>query len=712
MAVNSTTLSKWVFATTVLISAFLLFLVQPMMAKTILPWFGGSPGVWTASMMFFQILLVVGYFYAHFLVRYLQPRTQMLLHIALLVIAVSLLPVAPSPEWKPDNPDQPLIRILLLLTSNVGLQYFMIATTAPLIQAWFSREVPGYSTYRLYALSNLGSIAALASYPFIVEPQLSLYMQQIVWSWGFALFVMTSGYCAYRQWRNSVGSVATDSTGQGVVARPSSFAVKTLWLALSAAASIMLLAVTNHISRDIAVIPMLWVIPLSLYLLSFAICFDREHWYFRRLFAIFFVFICGMFALVLAGHLEGVLHYFGVTGGPAGTRFEVILFLVGLFIFCMVCHGELARLKPAPDDLTAYYLAIAIGGALGGLFVAVLAPLLFQIYLELQIGILVSCLLVLAIWFRDVDWPLYGGRPRWIWSLLVAGFVGLTILLAENVSYQISEPLMVNRNFYGIIRVVERSEPNGTLTQYKLQQSGMTEGLQFRAPLLKKYPTSYYSTHSGVGRLLKSYPAATAVRVGAIGLGVGTVAAYGRTGDYFRFYDINPKIIELAGSVFTYLKDSKANIDIIPGDARLSLERESPQAFDVLVLDAFRGDAIPVHLLTREAFEQYLRHLKPGGVLAVHTSNEFLDLMPVVWKAAAHYGLNMAYLRNKADRRRGILWSEWFLLTRDESVLHKPLIRSAAQRWQEPLTQKMAYYSDFQMWTDNYSNLFQIMYRR
>lgn len=709
---NFDLVTKIPYAITVLVSAFLLFIVQPLIAKVILPWFGGSPGVWTISLLFFQLVLLAGYSYAHFMIRFLQPRTQMVVHITLLMIAVLLLPIIPSPEWKPDDPGMPTLRILLLLTSSVGVQYFMVTTTAPLVQAWFARDIPGYSVYRLYALSNVGSIVALVSYPFVIEPGLTLLTQQVIWSWGFGLFVVASGYCAIRQWNNSTSRIerSVPANSPGGVTLPKG-GVKFLWFALSAAGSVMLLAVTNHVSRDIAVIPMLWVIPLSLYLLSFAICFDHEQWYFRRMYAVAFVVITALFALILEGGLGDILQLLNIRGITAEIKFEIILFVAGLFIFCMVCHGELARLKPPPCNLTVYYLSIAAGGVIGGLFVAVLSPLLFEIYLELQIGILVSCLLVMMAWFRDKGCFLYRGRPRWTWALLLAGFATLTTLLAQNVENQLSQPLMVDRNFYGVVRVVERYKNHKMQHRLQLQQSGMTEGIQYVLPQLKSEPTSYYSHQSGIGRLLESYPANTAIRVGAIGLGVGTVAVYGRKGDYYRFYEINPKIIELSHTMFSYLEDSKADIDIIPGDARLSLEREPLQEFDVLILDAFRGDAIPVHLLTSEAFEQYLRHLKPSGVLAVHTSNELLELMPVVWKAAKYNRLEMAYLLNTAEPGKGVNGSEWFLLTRNEEILHRPLIRAAAVRGHKRINTMKRQYADFRMWSDDYSNLFQIMYK-
>ena len=674
MSNNSGLISKIPFAITVLISAFLLFLVQPLIVKAILPWFGGSPGVWTTAVLFFQIVLLAGYSYAHIMIRFLQPRTQMVTHITLLVLAVLLLPIIPSPEWKPDDPEMPILRILLLLTSSVGLQYFMVATTAPLLQAWFSREIPGNAAYRLYALSNVGSIIALASYPFVIEPGFTLIAQQVTWSWMFCLFAVASGYCAFRQWKYSSHGIGRDEPAknhEGSIR--STKGTKFLWFALSAAGSVMLLAITNHVCLEIAVIPMLWVVPLSLYLLSFAICFDREQWYFRRLFAVAFIAVTILFALALDGHSWEILSLLNLEGGSSAViKFEIILFISGLFIYCMVCHGELARLKPRTDDLTAYYLSIAAGGAIGGVFVAVLSPMLFKTYLELQLGIVVSCLLVMTAWFRDHRWFLFGGSPRWVWASLSVGFFILTILMARSVERELSLPLMVDRNFYGVVRVVEKPGDYEIQRRYELQQAGMVEGRQFLSPSLKNEPVSYFSRQSGIGLLLDSYPENTRLKVGAIGLGVGTVAAYGRDGDNYRFYDINLKIIELAQNMFSYLEQSKATIDIVPGDARLSLEREMPQEFDVLILDAFRGDAIPIHLLTSEAFEQYLRHLKPGGALMVHTSNNLLELMPVVWKASEHYELEMAYLFNRSRPDLGIDWSEWYLLTKNETILQRP----------------------------------------
>jgi len=702
---------KFPFALTVFVSAFLLFLVQPLIAKAILPWFGGGPGVWTTAMLFFQAVLLAGYMYTYLIIRFLDSRTQMMLHICLMLAAVLLLPLTPSEAWKPDGSGYPEVRILLLLAATVGLQYFMLATTAPLVQAWFSRVIPGYSTYRLYALSNVGSIIALASYPFVVEPALTLHTQEELWSWGFVIYVTGCSYVAVKQWKDAAknaGHRASREAGRAGIAGPAR-GDRFFWVALSATGSIMLLAVTNHVCQDIAVVPFLWVAPLSLYLLTFAICFDREKWYFRGVFAV--LFILAVTALgVTPQYLPAVLDSLGLHA--LEIKLEILIFFAGLFVICMVMHGELARLKPHSGYLTSYYLMIALGGMIGGLFVALAAPVLFDIYLELQIGIVAACLLAMAAWYRDGNWGLAHGRPRWIWILLLAGFAILTGYLQRDMIDLLARPIIVTRNFYGVVRVTERFTGNTYQHRYLLQQSGMTEGLQFAAPSRRHLATAYYGPSSGVGLALKAYRESASLRIGAIGLGVGTVAAYGRFGDYFRFYDINPEIVGLAENFFTYLNDSMADTDIVVGDARISLEREPDQEFDILILDAFSGDAIPVHLLTKEAFEIYLRHLKPEGVLAVHTSNQSLDLTPVVLKLAEYFGLEIVSLRNGLQPRVGVLWSEWFLLTHNRKIIENPSVRAAAARQEAVLRNKAEKYANFRMWTDNYSNLFQVMYDR
>ena len=701
------------FALTILLSAFLLFLIQPLIAKEILPWFGGGPGIWTTCMLFFQTLLLAGYAYAHLVIRRLGPRTQMMLHVMLLIAAILLLPVTPAPDLKPDAADHPALRILLLLFSSVGLQYFVLATTAPLLQAWFSRAISGYSAYRLYALSNVGSIIALAAYPFVVEPALTLRAQETAWSWGFALFAAASGACAYSQWRRATTGDPAVEERREIGRRPvdeaePSWGVKALWFALAAGGSVMLLAVTNHVCQDIAVIPLLWVVPLVLYLLTFAICFDRERWYFRRFFAFAFVIAVAMMSVTLH-HLPQILTALEVKSRTLELRLEIGVFLAALFICCMVCHGELARLKPASRYLTSFYLLVSAGGAAGGLFVALVAPFLFDIFLELHLGILLCATLALVAWFRDRTWSLARGRPRWAWICLVVGLVVLGESLRRHAAHELTGPLVVTRNFYGVVRIVEREAHIPRRHRYILQQSGMTEGLQFSSERMRRIPTSYYGRRSGVGAVFSNFPAEPPLHVGAIGLGVGTVATYGRDGDTFRFYDINPAIVDLARTRFTYLDDSPATITVVLGDARIALEREPPQNFDLLVLDAFGGDAIPLHLLTQEAFEIYLRQLKPDGVLAVHTSNDSLDLTPVIATLAEHFELDIAWTQSRGDQRFAVVYSEWFLLTRNAAFLKAPAILAISLTERE-LDRRLGEYGDFRIWSDNYSNLLQVLY--
>jgi hypothetical protein len=691
----STLRTKLPFAVTGFTSAFLLFLVQPLIARGILPWFGGGPGVWTTCMLFFQVLLLAGYAYAHLVTRLLTPRIVMFLHPLLLLAAIWLLPITPPEALKPEGADRPEWGIILLLASSVGLQYFLLASTTPLLQAWFSRAIPGYSTYRLYALSNVGSLIALAGYPFVVEPALTLRAQEAAWSWGFGLFAVACSYCAIAQGRVGAGSApprATDESRNEDEAAPTP-GRRLLWLTLPAAASVLLLAVTNHICQDISVIPFLWVVPLSLYLLTFAICFDREKWYSRGVF--------GVGLVVAAAGMSVALHHLEL-----GIGAEITIFVTGLFVCCMACHGELARAKPPSRYLTSYYLMIALGGALGGVFVAVVAPLLFDFFLELHVGILACCLLVVVAWLADGRSFLRRDGRRWVQACLLVALLVLGESLRRHADELRSTPLLVTRNFYGVIRLTELGRPGVPWHGLLLLQSGMTEGLQFTSDESRRLPVTFFGPRSGIGLTFATLSGKKPLRVGAIGLGVGTVAAYGKEGDTFRFYEINPAVADLAESHFTYLADSPAHHEIVLGDARISLERESPQDFDIIILDAFSGDAVPVHLLTREAFEIYLRHLRPGGVLAVHTTNESLDLAPVVWKAARHFGLGVARIEDDKKGQFGILRSDWFLLTEDESFLQVPTVQDRA----DPLAPREEELASFRMWTDNYSNLFQLLY--
>jgi len=694
------------FALTIFAGAFLLFQVQPLIAKYILPWFGGGPGVWTTCMLFFQVVLLAGYAYAHLLSSRLRPRGQAAVHVGVLALAAALLPIIPGSGWKPQGADLPALRIVVLLAACVGAQAFALSTTGPLMQRWFAHWRPGASPYRLYALSNLGSLLALVSYPFAVEPFLSRTRQGAVWSAGFAVYAVLALLCARRIWTG--GGEVADAAGEDRSAggeealRAGAWA---LWVLLPACASLLLLAVTNQLCLDVAVIPFLWVLPLSLYLVTFILAFHSRHWYPRPL------YLC---ALLLS--LSGLAWVLTAAERKAVTvPVQILVLSAVLFLCCMVCHGELARLAPRPRHLTAYYLAIAAGGALGGVLAAVVAPLLFRGYFELHVGLVACLVLVLAVVFLDRDWLLYRGRPVWAWVPLLLVVLSLVLSLARVATASVTEAIAVARNFYGVLYVTEKDRDDPERRMRILTHGSTLHGAQFTAEGKRRRPTTYYGPESGVGLAIRHHGARGPIRVGAVGLGVGTVAAYGRAGDEFRFYEINPDVKGMAESWFTFLADTPAQASVVLGDARISLEREAPQNFDVIVLDAFSSDAIPVHLLTREAFAIYRRHLRPAGTIAVHISNAYLDLRPVVFEQADHLGLPRALvsdLRGKnrraevelaaEDARMGLQTSFWVLLTGDAALLDTPAVRLKASLAQsEP--------RKIRLWTDDNANLFEIL---
>ncbi len=668
------------YATTIFLSAFLLFQVQPLIARIILPWFGGTAAVWTLCMLFFQVLLLLGYLYTHSVVR-VRPAVQRLVHIALLVAAVAALPLAPSAAWKPTGGDDPTWRILGLLMSSIGLPYFMLSTTGPLVQAWYARAHPGATPYRLFALSNLGSMLALLSYPLLIEPFLALRSQAASWSAGFTLFALL---CATLAWRSKSAAAAANHSAE-LPDKPG-LGLQALWAALACCASVLLLAFTSHMSLNIAAIPFLWVLPLALYLLSFILCFEASGWYRRWLYL----------PLLVAG-LAAVCFSLASTN-PSIWRL-IPLYSATLFAACMVCHGELARTKPHPRHLTGFYLMLALGGALGGVLVGLIAPRVFNDLYELPIGMFALCLLVFAALYRDRASILHGRGA----AAARIVFAALTIALGAGFVYvyhsNAEDARVMLRNFYGVLKVRDSGE--GAEAMRILSHGTIIHGKQFIDAERRDWPTTYYSRKSGIGLAILDAGRRGPLRVGVVGLGTGTLASYGRPGDVYRFYDINPQVVALARSEFSFLKDSHARVDVALGDARLSLEREQQQNFDILALDAFSSDAIPVHLLTREAFDAYLRHLKPGGVLAVHISNRYLDLAPVVLQAARQHALEARLVTNEDDDDAGVYTSSWVLLSASPAVFEREPLAAVAEEIEveRPVS----------LWTDDYSNLYRIL---
>ena len=764
-------------ALTIFLSAFLLFEIEPVLGKYVLPWFGGAPAVWTTCLLFFQTALLAGYLYAHGLMRS-RPAVQRAVHLTLLAVSVVLLfvlahawgsPILPGPSWKPADASRPVGRILGLLAVAIGLPYFLLSSTSPLLQAWTARARPrrGRGVYRLYALSNAGSLLAPLTYPFLVEPALRLRTQAAAWSWGYGAFAAGAAFCA---WRAGTAAArlppAVPEPAASESPAESSRLLPLLWFSLAACGSLMLLAATNQISQEVAAIPFLWLLPLSLYLLSFILCFESDRLYSRGFYGALLVLALGWSALVL------------FQGFVVPARTQVTAHSLALFAACMVLHGELARSRPDPRRLTSFYLTIAAGGAAGGLFVALAAPRLFGGFWELHVGLWLSGALALAALIRD--------RRSWIWTgsslpaigvLLAAGALANRIHDTEffsNIARLWSEKLATighralfaaaltavgviawlfrrrlalrsrpvlavaclagalgllgyalladvkefersvvraSRNFYGVLTIEQIDPDDPAEYRLSLRHGRIVHGSQYQSAEKRRFPTTYYGIESGIGRALLHHPRRDRgpLTVGVVGLGVGTIAAYGRPGDRYRFYDINPGVVRLSAgprSLFTFLRDCPCRTEVVLGDARLSLERElsrgERQNFDVLAVDAFSSDSIPVHLLTREAAGIYTAHLRsPDGILALHISNRHLDLAPVVRGLADALRLPATVVDTEGGDDEAVWGATWVLLSRDRAALAVPGIADAASALSSSVR--------VPLWTDDYSNLFRVL---
>ena len=823
------------FAATILLSAFLLFQVQPLIAKLILPWFGGSAAVWTSCMLFFQMALLAGYAYAHWLNDQPDSR-QTKIHASLLALSFFSLPILPSARWKPTGIGDPLLHILGLLTATVGLPYFLLSSTSPLLQTWYSRANGGAMPYRFFALSNAGSMAGLLAYPVLVEPYLTGRQQAWTWTIGYGTFAVVCATVAWMARRYHVEAPAA-----AVEAGPApSWPERLLWMGLAGCASALLLAVTNHLTQNVAAIPFLWVLPLSLYLLSFILCFDSDRWYDRWL-------LGGLGALSLPGMAYSVSENGAEISGLAPA---IAIFCSCAFLLFMVCHGELARRRPAARYLTSFYLMVSVGGAAGGLLIAFAAPYLFNALYDLPVVIsLTGFVLTWLVWrenkgaaetrppvrasyqaaiivaavgaalgyggalsgladlihlplgdrlhgaiggwagfavggvfalvltwirirlaeagaggepekptgfggFRDapaivglgglliayslirfVQGQFFGGRhflswpwDTWILLSLTALLVvyslwrtrgsddfrlvvfviafgiafGISGFLARDTRNALRNSRVLARNFYGAL-VVYDSESDGAMGPYRILRHGTIDhGEQFLWPQNQRYPTTYYAHGSGVGLAIETLQRNGPMTVGVIGLGAGTLTTYARKEDHYVVYDINPLVLKIAHTQFTFLDNCLGRHEVVMGDARLSLESEPSQQFDVLAVDAFSGDAIPVHLLTREAYQLYWRHLKPDGVLAVHVSNRYLDLGPVVAMGAAEMGKTARMVNFETDDRndKEESDSDWVLVTSRPGFFDQPELKVAHTI--KPI-------AGLRMWTDDYSNLYKIL---
>jgi len=680
------------YALTIFLSAFLLFLVQPLIAKQILPWFGGSASVWNTCMLFFQTLLLAGYAYADRSVQHLNAKRQVILHAVLLVLSLLCLPIIASESWKPQGDEDPIIRILGLLVATIGLPYALLSTTTPLIQAWYWQSFKQAVPYRLFALSNAASLAALLGYPTLIEPFFGGRQTALVWSVGYAIFALL---CIWVGWKSISAPASLSSTVEGRSLAPQShedesaagktqqgstqsppLSARLAWIVLSALGSAVLLAVTNHLTQNISSVPFLWVLPLALYLITFIICFDRPGWYHRGFWG-----VAAAISLPLMVYFADSLALFQVSG----------LYAAGLFAVCMFCHGELASLKPHPSQLTRFYLAMSLGGALGALSIAIGAPLLLSGYYELHITLAVIALVLL---WRSFD-------STWIWRFSSAGLVAAVLFLVHDglEAYRLGIREM-ERNFYGVVRT--RDYPSEPGFRYMLH-GAINHGGQLQGEPFEMMPATYYSPNSGYGRLFQAMPEGPK-RVGLIGLGAGALAAYAQSGDQWVIYEINPAVVDLAKKEFSFLDRMKAPYEIVLGDGRLALEREAPRQYDVLAVDAFSGDSIPIHLVTKEAMAAYVKHLAPGGVIVFQATNRFVDLPPVAKRLADAFGLEAVLVEDSPQFTTGperwYLHTDQIIMTKNKDVLKHPAFKEA-----KPISLR----PDVGVFTDDHSNLLRIL---
>jgi len=672
---------------TIFLSAFLLFQVQPMIGRYVLPWFGGGPAVWTDCMLFFQTMLLAGYGYAHWLGSR-RSRVQCWVHLALLAASLAFLPIAPRAAiWKTTATGDPSGRILLLLAATIGGPYLLLSATTPLLQRWFHLARPQETPWRLYALSNVGSFLALFSYPLVLEPYFRLSTQTWMWSGMYVVFV---GLCGWTAWQMR-SAPAAEPRAEPADAGPSvlDFA---MWLALSACGSVLLLGTTSQITQEIAVFPFLWIAPLSIYLLTFILTFESDRWYRRGVFA------------VLAGVLAPVTCAVISLSVATSVGKQLAVYLGALFVTCMVCQGELARSRPSPRHLTAFYLTIAAGGALGGVFAALVAPRVFSEFSEYPIGLACACILGFLCWMRSGALAQWTGRNFAVRVPLMALMSG-GIISAYAAAINQQPGIEARRNFYGILRVVERSDKNGLLRE--LSHGRVQHGFQYLDPDKRSWTTSYYGPHSGVALGIDALPHPR--RVAVVGLGAGTLAGWGRESDTYRFYEINPNVEPIARKWFTFLGDSKAHTEVVLGDARIQLERELAAGrahdFDLIAVDAFSGDAIPMHLLTAECAEIYRQRLAPGGIIALHISNRSLDLEPVTRGLARYLGWQarmVVVARDLLDEDTGESSSRWVMLTERRETFANSKIRDTILGWsnsKEPVI----------TWTDDFASLWPML---
>lgn len=725
------------FATAIFVNAALLFTVEPMFSKMVLPLLGGTPAVWNTCMLFFQAMLLAGYAYAWAVSRWMGLRRQLQFHVGLLLVSLITIPIRVAPGWTPSAGGAPVPWLILLLTVSLGAPFLLLSSGAPLLQRWFSftGHHAADNPYFLYAASNLGSLLALLAYPSLVEPNLRLVEQSRVWSSiyvGLILVIAGVGWVTSREWGIGNGETAapvkrrSDLLEQGLA--PPTLLTRTRWVLLSFAPSSLLLGVTTYLTTDIAPVPLLWVVPLAIYLLTFVIAFSRRQVIPREL----------MIALQTVAVLS--LTVVLAIGAQRHVTSLAPIHLGAFFATALLCHTELARSRPSVEHLTEFYLWIAVGGLLGGIFNVLIAPNVFDSVLEYPIALVVACLLRPRLgdpsrpWSLTLDillpftlgaivvWVTRHGYPEKLgerggaiaasaFAVLCLGFLHRPVRFGLGIAAVIvgtiigrgrdETLLLTKRSFFGVYRV------RGYTNYHTLQNGTTTHGGQSLLPNLRREPLTYYHRGGPVGQMFTALMTdKPSRRVAVVGLGTGTIACYGRHGETWDYYEIDPVVVGIARNprYFTYLRDCDPTIRIILGDARLSLRNAPDSAYDLILLDAFNSDAIPAHLITREALALYLRKLAPRGAIAFHISNRYLHLQPVLSELARDArvagvvggDLNIT----PAETAMNKFTSEWVVLARRAT--------DVATLYVLPGWKTLAPKSDVRLWTDDFSDILSV----
>ncbi|HWT66770.1 MAG TPA: fused MFS/spermidine synthase [Terracidiphilus sp.] len=668
---------RWLFAGAVFLGSFLLFLVEPIAAKQLLPILGGSAAVWITCLVYFQSALLLAYLYAHWLARSSRWAVQ----LAVLIAAAGAALGWAFGNWSPNlGSDSPMLAVFASLTVWIGLPFLVLGATSPLLQVWWARTQKSAIPYKLFALSNLASLAALALYPAVIEPQLTLRAQRVGWAVAFCLFVLLAAAITLNARSSAPQRAAVEEDAN---APRAGWRDQLLWILLPMGAAMQLSAITSYLTANVAAIPLLWVLPLGVYLVTIILAFEFPRLAQRA--------VVARLLLVL---LAGLAYMLTQTESTLPIRISIVFFLAELFFAGFFLHSEAYALRPKrSSESTVFYLAFAAGGALGSFLIGIVAPSLFRYNYDLAICFLVTALLAATMRWRD-GWSV---RLTWVVSSATMVVLVCWLMIASE-----RQTVAATRNFYGALRVKQNLGYPGA-TMRTLTNGSIQHGTQiFGTDQQRHMPTTYYAEDSGVGLALKYCCNGQGRNVGVIGLGAGTLAAYGQPGDEFRFYEINPAVEPIAREVFTYIRESGARIRIADGDGRVSLEREVPRSFDVLVVDAFSGDAIPLHLLTAEAMKVYRRHMKPGGILAFHISNQHVDLEPAIALLAQSSGMTAMRFTTPANEDRGEFAASWVLVTDHAAFFQQPGVVGHGH----PAVTRPG----LRLWTDDYSSLLPVLY--